>query len=224
MSNPRPFPRRLATGVLVACTFAALAACRQDAPAANGAAPAPAPSASAGSVAPAPADASAAVRAAYRKFLALKRYRATMSDAASGKETGTMEFVAPDRYRMRMGPAMEQVRIGDELYTTMGGKTMHSKAGADMPNPKEAGEKMLDAMNSAKVEAAGRDTVEGEPARVYRVTLTEPAPGESTLWVSERSGLPLKSETKIPGTPMQARIVYSDHDDPAIAIEAPKAQ
>ena len=135
-----------------------------------------------------------------------------------------MEFVAPDRYRIKMGPAMEQVRIGSDLYTTMGGKTMHTKAEADMPDPKAAGAKMLDSFKTAKVAAAGEEAVGGESAKVYQVSLTQPMPGESKLWISDRSGLPLKSETSVQGTPMRARIVYSNYDDPAIAIEAPKAQ
>src|SRR5688500_7736087 len=56
------------------------------------------------------------------KFAALKSYHATMrmSGGPQGELTNEVDFVAPDRFRMKM-PMGTQVIIGDTMYMSMDG-------------------------------------------------------------------------------------------------------
>lgn len=210
---------------VLACTLAATACQPQSGAADAAASPDQAPAAEQPAAAePAkPADASGEIRTAFDKFLATKSYRAKMSDASGKAPASTVEFVAPDRYRIKMGTMMEQVRIGSDVYTIVGGKVTHTQADAGMPNPRDASKTMLDSLATATVESLGEDTVGGQSAKVYRVATTQPAPGENKVWISNDTGLPLKSEAKVQGAPVQMLVEYSDYDDPSISIEAPQA-
>ena len=60
--------------------------------------------------------------ASVERFTALKSYHATMrmSSGAQGEITNEVDFVAPDRFRMKM-PMGTQVIIGDTMYMQMEG-------------------------------------------------------------------------------------------------------
>lgn len=219
MSSLPRSPRRLLP-LVAACL---LAACQPQADSATAAQADATPEPSASPASAAPSDASGELRQAFEKFLAAKSYRARMSDASGKIPATTMEFVAPDRYRIRMGTGMEQVRIGPDLYTTMGGKTMRTQAEAGTPSPRESTESTLKALEGATVEALGQDSVDGEAARVYRIVTTQPGPGETRVWIADGSGLPIKSEAKVEGVPATMLVQYSDFDDASIRIDPPKA-
>lgn len=219
----RKFPRTARCLLPLLVVAGLVSACQQQAAPDAGDAPDAAPAQADANDAPAAADAPAAVRTAFEKFLAAKSYRARMGDASGGVPATTMEFVAPDRYRIKMGADMEQVRIGSDLYTTMGGKTTHTQAEAGMASPRDGTKIVLDALATAKVEALGEETVGDESAKVYRIATTQPAPGETKVWISSDSGLPLKSEAKAEGVPTTMMVEYSDYDDTSISIEPPKA-
>lgn len=160
------------------------------------------------------------LHAAYQKFLDAERFRATLSDAADGSRLTEMEFVAPDRYRIRLPGGPSQLVIGDTLYMDMDGRTMR------LPMP--AGEltrqyRDRDALKDQDlaVQGLGSDSVDGEPARVYRYTTTRYGTADVKTWVSERSGLPLQIETTGDAGGRHVRIRYRDFDDPSIRIAAP---
>ena len=169
------------------------------------------------------ADARQELHAAYRKMMAATAFKATLVDLGTGKTAMTMEFQAPDRYRMTVPGQPPQLIIGDTMVMTMNGRTMR------LPMPKgslpkvrnEDGLRELE--RGSKVEAAGTGLVGGQPARIYRhTTQVEGKPAQTLVWVGVASGLPLQVETRGAKGGKEVRILYSDFNSPKIRIEAPK--
>lgn len=224
--------------VLFAAGFGlALAACvREPANAAPQAAdPAPAAQApgtlggavqaAAGAVAQA-LDPKQAMLASLRKFKAARSWHARMETdgGPQGPMHNEMTFVAPDRYRMvmRMGNMeMEQVRIGNDLYMVMDGRTQKmTMPPGSMDQWHDLVEKSQQTMT---VEAQGREVVDGVPARKYLLRQTEPAPSEVTVWLGT-DDLPLRARVvnRQQGRDLVTTIHYSRYDDPGLVVEAPK--
>lgn len=175
-----------------------------------------------GTPAPASIDASSEVDAALAKVRHAQSYRGRMRGLL-GPEPTLIEYVAPDRYRMRMGPEVATTIIGTTVYLTMNGKTTRSARDPSMPDLSSMG---LKALRTAKIEALGQDMLAGQPTRVYRFELPDSAPGRSTLWIASNSGYPVRIQTR---TRMGAKTVdvdttYSDFNDPSIKVDAPASK
>jgi hypothetical protein len=56
--------------------------------------------------------------------MSAKTYRATMTDLATGKQFSTVEFQAPDRYRVSVGGGPTSVIAGGNMYMQVNGQTM----------------------------------------------------------------------------------------------------
>ena len=160
---------------------------------------------------------------AYRKMMALTRFKATMTDLSTGKTGMTMEYQAPDRYRITVPGQPPQLVIGDTMILTMNGQTMR------MPMPKGSLPKMRneDALREIEkgslVSSEGMGTVGGQPARIYRhSTQANGKPAQTLVWVGVASGLPLQVETRGAKGGKDVRLVYSDFNSPKIRIDAPK--
>lgn len=163
------------------------------------------------------------LHAAFAKFLAAKSFRATVTDVKSGKAVSAMTFVAPDRYRVEAGGSTTLI-VGDTMYMDVGGKlqAMPVPVGrivAQYRNP----DFLREVESGMQVAAAGDDSVDGEPARVYAYTLTKPLKADARTWVSAKSGLPLQTESTgtFMGHTSTTRVRYSGFDDPSIRIDAP---
>ena len=169
------------------------------------------------------ADARLDLQAAYRKMVALTAFKATMTDLSTGKTAMTMEYQAPDRYRMSIPGMPPQLVIGDTMVMTMNGQTMRMK----MPKgtlPKVRNEEALrEIEKGSAVQAAGMGTVGAQPARIYRhTTQVDGKPVQTMVWVGVASGLPLQVETRGAKGGKDMRIVYSDFNSSRIRIDAPK--
>jgi hypothetical protein len=129
-----------------------------------------------------------------------------------------MDFVAPDRYRMKT-PMGTQYVIGDTMYMTMNGRTMKMA----LPKGQIANYRDPAQFEANKatmtVEALGRDTIDGQSARKFLIRNTQPRPSESTIWVNG-DGYPLRIEV-VGQQAAQVSIRYSRFNDPAIRIDAP---
>ena len=66
------------------------------------------------------ADARQELHAAYRKMMAATAFKATLVDLGTGKTAMTMEFQAPDRYRMTVPGQPSQLIIGVVVGITLG--------------------------------------------------------------------------------------------------------
>lgn len=163
---------------------------------------------------------------AYVKFLAVKSFRATVSDVAKGQQISTMAFVAPDRYHIRAGnDANEQTIIGDDAYMVIDGRTMK----LPMPVGKIVGQYRNEATlrqleQGMTVTAAGSDSVDGELADAFSYTITDPVKADVKVWISQKSGLPIQIESsgRFMGVKSTTRVKYFDFDNAGIRINAPQ--
>jgi hypothetical protein len=215
----------------LACLVLVLAACKQSAPAepdvdANPIASSDmaAEKAAAPNLLSSPED---EVKASMDKFLKAKSFHAVMTMEGARGMTNEMDFVAPDRYRMKM-PVGTQVIIGDTMYMQADGRSMK------VPLPKGALGQWRDPLkieeNKAglSVEALGSDNVEGQAAKKYLVRNSQPeagqpGPSEFTFWIGG-DGLPLQllHQGQAQGKPYSMTLRYSRFDDPTITIDAPQ--
>lgn len=171
---------------------------------------------------PAWADAKADIRAAMERMRTARSYHAVMQVAGGKPMTNTIDFAAPDRFRMTL-PMGTQVIVGDSMWMSMNG--MHMK----MPLPAGTLTRWRDPANLDKnmatttVQALGADTVDGQPARRYRMTNSQPQPSESLLWIGA-DGYPLQIQVdgKAMGHATTTTIRYSRFNDPTIRIEPPR--
>jgi hypothetical protein len=209
----------------LACLVIALAACKPSTPADTAT---PAQAKSAGTLEK-PATAlnplstpEDEMKASMDKFLKARSFHAVMDMQGAQNMAMEMDFVAPDRYRMKM-PMGTQVIIGDTMHMQVEGRSMK------MPLPKGTLTQWRDPLrieeNKAgmSVESLGNDTVDGQPAKKYLVKHTEPKPSEFTFWI-DGDGLPLQlvSQGEAQGKPYSMTLRYSRFDDPTIVIDAPK--
>ena len=163
------------------------------------------------------------VMASVEKFAALKSYHAMMqmSGGPQGEITNEVDFVAPDRFRMKM-PMGTQVIIGDTMYMSMQGRTMK------VPMPAGTLGQWRDPANMSKyeasmtVEALGSEAIDGEPARKYLVHHTQPEPVDVTMWIGD-AGYPLQIHVEgKAGKAFTSTTRYSRINDPTIRIDPPQ--
>ncbi|MEP7044063.1 MAG: hypothetical protein ABI843_13450 [Dokdonella sp.] len=165
------------------------------------------------------------LHAAFTKFLAARSFRATVTDLKKGEQVSTMEFLAPDRYRIQSSKGPSQLIIGDSMYMEMQGKlTRLPVPGVGKLVALYRNEDFLrETEGDMSVQALPDEPVDGEAAKVYRYTVSKPIKADATTWISVKSGLPLQTESSgsFMGTKSTTRVRYSGYDDPAIAIAAP---
>lgn len=161
---------------------------------------------------------------AFVRNLELKSFRATMTDLTSNRMMSTVEFQAPDRYRVTAAGRPASLIIGSTMYLNNQGKFMK------IPLPKQVvGQYRNEAAiaeleKGSTVESLGPGMVGSEAARKYRFTGNAGTPAStSTAWIGVRSGRVLQVETagKAAGKVYSMRVVYSDFDSPAIKINIP---
>lgn len=225
-TTPLAFAAALAAALVGGCKQqtepAAPAAAAESAPAAGG----PASPAAAVAEALSPASPKDDIKAAMAAFLEAKSFHADMEidnpQAPGGKMKATMDFVAPDRYRMQM-PMGTQTIIGDTLYMTLQGKTMKVPMQKDQLAQWRDPAKIHEHEATMTVEAQGEDSVDGVPARKYAVRNTQPQPVDMTLWVgADRLPLQILNSMDMQGKTVQTRIRYSRYNDASIKIDPPQ--
>lgn len=162
------------------------------------------------------------MKASMDRFLKARSFHAVMDMQGAKSMAIEMDFVAPDRYRMKM-PMGTQVVIGDTMHMQANGRSMK------VPLPEGTLTQWRDPLrieeNKAgmSVESLGNDTVDGQPAKKYLVRHAEPKPSEFTFWIGG-DGLPLQlvSQGESQGKPYSMTLRYSRYDDPGIVIDAPQ--
>lgn len=160
------------------------------------------------------------VEAAMRKFLAAKSYHVEMRHDGPQPMTTTVDFVAPDRYRMT-SPMGTQTIVGDTMVMTMQGRTMR------VPLPKGTLTQWRDPAQMEKyrdtlsIEGLGNTLLDGKPARKYRMVNSKPR-SESLMWVGA-DGYPRQIEAtgQAQGRSVTTTLRYSRFNDPSISIAVP---
>lgn len=165
------------------------------------------------------------LHAAFTKFLAQTAFKGATANTMNGKTThATVEFQAPDRYRIAPEGRPANVIIGDTMYIDMHGRSIKVAIPGETMITKYRDPRVLGQIESTMhAEDLGLDNVGGVAAHKYRYTITEPKPGTCVVWVSKVSGLPIQIQTtgKAMGTPVDTTISYSGFSDPSIQISAP---
>ena len=161
------------------------------------------------------------IAASMQKVLAARSYHATMDLAGAHPMRNEIDFVAPDRFRMKL-PMGTQTIIGDIMIMSINGRQMK------VPMPKGTLTRWRDPANLDKnmatmsVQSLGVDMVDGQPAKKYRVTNTQPQPSESMLWIGA-NGYPLQIQVnaKALGKTTTTTMHYSRFNDPTLRVDLP---
>ena len=161
------------------------------------------------------------------KFLAQKSFRAKMLGTGDKDVKTDLEFVAPDRFRIKTGPGMETIVIGKDVYVSLEGSFMKLPGGMpdSIPNLREAFDKEGRKWFS-DVRFVGEETVDGRPAYAYDYVNKGPqSTGEnnSKIWVAKDNGLPLRLESRFKSGNLKTMTIEYDYD-PNIKIEVPKTK
>jgi hypothetical protein len=77
-------------------------------------------------------------------------------------------------------------------------------------------------MATMSVQALGDEVVDGQPAKKYRVTNTQPQPSESVMWIGA-NGYPLQIQVNgnALGKTTTTTMHYSRFNDPTLRVDAP---
>lgn len=201
-----------------------LAACRPSPPDAGSApaastAPATRPATSATALED---DALREVKASMQRFLAARSFHARMQVEGAHPMTGEMDYVAPDRYRIALPTGIQTV-IGNVLHMQVDGRHTQVPLPSATLAPWRDPLKLQQAQHGLSAERVGDDTVDGRPARRYRVRHAGSDPVEFDYWIGA-DGLPLRlrhAGRDRDGHAYTVLQTYSRYDDPAIGIDAP---
>lgn len=164
------------------------------------------------------------LHAAFTKFLAQTAFKGSVTSQMAGRTFhSTVEFQAPDRYRVASEGRPPGLIIGNSMYMDIGGRYMKVPALATVAQYRDPG-MLTQVERSLSAEDLGMDSIGGAPAHKYRYQVSGAHPSTVTIWVSVASGLPvqLQNSGKAMGKTLDSTISYSNYGDPTIRIDAPK--
>ena len=157
-------------------------------------------------------------------FLAQKSFRAKMVGSGQTPINMELEFVAPDRFRMKNTNGPEMVIVGKNVYLEHEGRwqKMPGDLGASVPDMRKAwdeeGRKWF-----TDVKYVGEDTANGKPAHVYTYH-NKGAEGvgenDSKIWIGKLNGLPVRIEANYKKGTLRSMTIDYDYDAD-ISIESP---
>ena len=157
-------------------------------------------------------------------FLEQKSFRAKMIGSGQTPMNMELEFVAPDRFRIKNSQGPSSVIIGKEVYLEMDGRwqKMPGDLGASVPDMRKAwdeeGRKWF-----TDVRYVGEETVNGKSAYVYTYHnkgVEGAGENDSKIWISKAKGLPVRIEANYKSGPLKSMTVDYDYDAD-ISIEPP---
>jgi hypothetical protein len=166
-----------------------------------------------------------AIRRSMQRFMGLRSYHATMQldGGPRGAMSNEVDFVAPDRFRMTMPGMGTQTIIGDTMYMAVDGRSMKVPLPAGSLTQWRDPAKFDENAATMTVEAQGRDSIDGTPARKYLVHNSKPQPSDVTMWIGD-DDLPLQIRVSgsAQGHASTSTIRYSRFDDPSLKIDPPQ--
>jgi hypothetical protein len=164
---------------------------------------------------------------ASKKFVDLPFFSANMEGTGQTEIKSQVDYVAPDKYHVKYlggtGAGMEIIYIGKDSYMKSGDKwTKMPGGGTNIPTLRdsftEAGLKTL-----SDVKFEGEDTIDGKPALAYsykNVTPVGSFPFTSKIWLSQKTGLPLRIYVEYSNGTLKNMTVNYDTESP-VSIQAP---
>ncbi|MCF7751711.1 hypothetical protein KQ945_13215 [Bacillus subtilis subsp. subtilis] len=170
---------------------------------------------------PAAVDPVQAVLQASQRFGQLRSFHASLRMQGPRTVEASMDFVAPDRYRLQTddGP---QLIIGDTFFLQRAGEVRQVPVPPGLlaqwrnPLPADLAPAQL------QVQDLGSEAVGGQPAHKYRVRHASAAPDGMLYWINAQ-GLPVQIERQgqTRGETFRITLRYSRLDDPTLRIALP---
>lgn len=160
------------------------------------------------------------VTAAMARMQKASSYHATMETRGSSSGHTTLDFVAPDRYRVSNDQMGEQLIIGNTMLLQVNGRSMR------LPLPQGTLSQWRDPVRLAKdarditVTGLGSDPVAGKPAKKYRLHARQAESAPVTVWI-DSDGYPARIVSQS-GAGATSTIDYSRFNDPGIRIAGPE--
>jgi outer membrane lipoprotein-sorting protein len=157
-------------------------------------------------------------------FLEQKSFRAKMVGSGQTPMDMELEFVAPDRFRMKNTSGPEMVIVGKNVYVENDGRwqKLPGGLGASVPDMRKAWDKEGRKWFT-DVKYVGEENANGKPAHVYTYH-NKGAEGvgenDSKIWIAKSNGLPVRIEATYKSGPLKSMTVDYDYEA-AISIEPP---
>lgn len=157
-------------------------------------------------------------------FLAQRSFRAKMVGSGQTPVNTELEFVAPDRFRIRNSQGPEMLVIGKDVYMGVGGRwqKVPGNLGGSVPDMrKEWDKKGRTWISDPKY--VGEETVDGKPAYVYTYFnkgVEGMGANDSKIWIAKSDGLPVRIEATYKSGPLKTMTIDYDYDA-NISIEPP---
>lgn len=157
-------------------------------------------------------------------FLASRSFRSTTIIVIPGQPpvSTTMEFVAPDRFRIVNANGPDTLIIGKDYYSDASGRweKTPANAAASMPDMRSAWDKKgRDQLSDAKY--LGEETVNGRATHVYTAFakgINGAGANDSKFWIAKSDGLPVRMEAVYRAGPLRSLTIDYDYDS-KISIE-----
>lgn len=158
------------------------------------------------------------------RFLEQRSFRVNMAGTGDTPVTTSMDFVAPDRFRVRMANGMETIIIGKNIYIKMGDHWQKQAMNLDqsVPDMRAAfdreGRKWF-----SDVKYLGEETAKGKPSLVYQYHNKGPGgvgENDSKIWIAKADGLPVKIESTYRAGNLKSMLIEYDFDV-QLSIEPP---
>ena len=180
-----------------------------------------APPAAAEPAVPTATDPAQAVLAASQRFGQLHSFHATLHMDGPRTLDATMDFVAPDRYRLQTDEGVQTI-IGDTFFLQRAGEVRQVPVPPGMlaqwrsPLPADA------VAADLNVEDLGDDRIAGASARRYRVRHATAAPDGLLYWIGAQ-GVPVRIERQgqTQGQAFKVTVDYSRFNDDTLRIDVP---
>lgn len=157
------------------------------------------------------------------KVLDQKAVRVKTSVFGDKNFTTEVEYVSPDRFRLKSGPGLERIIIGKDVYMFLGDSWAKLPSfDGQMPDIREMFRSERHKYFS-DVRFVGEETVNGKLSLVYEYkhkgdeNLGE---NDSKIWVAKDDGLPVRIESRYKSGGVKSTVVEYEYD-PNIKIEAP---
>lgn len=169
-------------------------------------------------------DAKADIEKMADRFMSLKSFKADMDGDGQTPMKTELEFISPDRYRIKTGNKMEMIVIGKTTYMKLGEKWQKMA----MPLDSTISD-MRSAFNKegmkwfSDVKYVGEDNADGKAAYLYTYQGKGPnniGENDSKLWVAKDSGLPIKIEAIYKSGNLKSMTIEYDYES-TVTIEPP---
>lgn len=160
-----------------------------------------------------------------KRLQAYDAWAATLENDAMPDMKTELEYVKPDRYRIK-NPVSEIVVVGSDAYAKEGGgwEKLPEDIGAQINEMKKNFDaEGVDAIKEVK--KTGTETIGGREATIYTYSIEEDADtvkNVTRVWIANDNGLPLKIEVETENAGKKQTVTTTYNYKKPVKIEAPQ--